>query len=111
MKYYAESTMCVKSDNGRHVADFSEEECDECFADQIFVTPMEGLVDTREGKKVRWCETHDCEHYLKDACTHRMISLERGRPGGAVNLGEQMDGPKECVEGWRMVTRIKEKKE
>lgn len=53
--------------------------------------------------KVRWCETHDGQHYLKDACMRRMIAILEGRPGGAVNVAEQMDGPEECVEGWRAV--------
>ena len=57
-----------------------------------------------EGKKVRWCETHDSQHMLKDACSARMASIGMGRPGGAVNLGEQMNGLKDCVEGWRLVS-------
>ncbi len=56
-------------------------------------------------KKIRWCETHDCQHYLKDACSRRLVALGNvmGRGDGCVNLGEQMDGPKECVEGWRFL--------
>ncbi len=54
--------------------------------------------------KIRWCETHDCQHLLKDACSRRVIALGDGLTGrgdGCVNLGEQMDGPQECVEIWK----------
>jgi hypothetical protein len=58
---------------------------------------------TTEFKKIRWCETHNNQHMLKDACYARMAAMAMGN-SGAVNLGEQMDGLKDCVEGDRWVT-------
>ena len=60
-------------------------------------------IGDQDFKKVRWCKTHNCQHYIKDACTRRMIALA-GRHDGAVGLGEQVQGPKECVEEYRLIS-------
>ena len=38
----------------------------------------------------------------------RAIAFYDEKPGGAVNIKEQLEGPKDCVEGWRNVVHMED---
>ena len=51
-----------------------------------------------ETHRVRWCATHNCEHYGRCECTFRTIELFYGT--GVVNPYEAEHGMQECSEIW-----------
>ena len=53
----------------------------------------------------RYCDTHKSLMMWKDACELRMANSDRG---GATNLGEQMDGVKDCVVSSVVVVPVEE---
>jgi len=64
---------------------------------------LQELIDTTwiepvEMQQVRWCATHNCEHYGRCECTFRTIELFYGT--GIVNPYEAEHGMQECREVW-----------